>query len=70
MSTAVSRVDFSVKNALSDTALRATTAKRLLADIREMAPEITARAAEIEAARRVPVPTENFIRSGLRPWIG
>src|SRR5882724_5408264 len=30
------------------------TAKRLLADIRELAPEIAARAAEIEAERRIP----------------
>jgi hypothetical protein len=30
------------------------TAKRLLADIRELAPDISLRAAEIEAARRIP----------------
>jgi hypothetical protein len=29
-------------------------AKRLLDDIRDLAPDITARAAEIEAGRRIP----------------
>jgi alkylation response protein AidB-like acyl-CoA dehydrogenase len=35
-------------------AFKAGTAKRLLADIQELAPVVTARAAEIEAARRIP----------------
>ena len=40
-----------------------TTAKRLLADIRELAPDITARAAEIEAARRIPPDLVETLRS-------
>ncbi|HTF71957.1 MAG TPA: hypothetical protein VK638_55750 [Edaphobacter sp.] len=31
------------------------TAKRLLSDIRELAPNITSRAEEIEAGRRIPL---------------
>jgi alkylation response protein AidB-like acyl-CoA dehydrogenase len=41
----------------------AETAKRLLADIRELAPEITARAAEIEAGRRVPLDLVEALKS-------
>jgi alkylation response protein AidB-like acyl-CoA dehydrogenase len=46
----------------SATATR-TTAKHLLADIRELAPEITARAAEIEAGRRIPLDMVEALRS-------
>jgi indole-3-acetate monooxygenase len=38
-------------------------AERLLADIRELAPEIAARAAEIEAARRTPLDLVQTLRS-------
>jgi indole-3-acetate monooxygenase len=39
------------------------TAKRLLVDIRELAPDITARAAEIEAGRRIPPDLVHTLRS-------
>src|SRR5258707_12796341 len=39
------------------------TAERLLADIRELAPVITARAAEIEAGRRIPPDLVEALRS-------
>jgi alkylation response protein AidB-like acyl-CoA dehydrogenase len=38
-------------------------AKRLLADIQELAPDITARAAEIEAGRRIPLDLVEALRS-------
>src|SRR6202035_4612660 len=41
------------KSTFSDTTLMTNTAKRLLADIRELAPDISSRAAEIEAGRRI-----------------
>jgi hypothetical protein len=40
-----------------------STAKRLLADIRRSAPDITARAAEIEAGRRIPLDLVETLRS-------
>jgi hypothetical protein len=40
-----------------------STRARLLADIRELAPDITARAAEIEAGRRVPVDLVTRLKS-------
>jgi alkylation response protein AidB-like acyl-CoA dehydrogenase len=40
-----------------------STANRLLADIRELAPNITARAAEIEAGRRIPLDLVEALRS-------
>jgi alkylation response protein AidB-like acyl-CoA dehydrogenase len=40
-----------------------TTAKRLLADIGELAPDITTRAAEIEAGRRIPLDLVEALRS-------
>src|SRR5882762_11276452 len=40
-----------------------STAKRLLADIRDMAPAITARAVEIEAGRRIPLDLVEVLRS-------
>src|SRR5260221_11319844 len=39
------------------------TSQRLLADIRELAPDITARAAEIEAGRRIPLDLVETLRS-------
>lgn len=64
MNTPFSRVDHRIaKNAGSDMALMAHTAKRLLADIRELAPDITARAAEIEAERRIPLDLVEALRS-------
>ena len=64
MSTAVSRVDASrAKNVFSETARSAKAAKRLLSDIRELASDITARAAEIEAGRRIPLDLVDTLRS-------
>ncbi|HJX21375.1 MAG TPA: acyl-CoA dehydrogenase family protein, partial [Steroidobacteraceae bacterium] len=40
-----------------------STAKRLLADIRELAPDISARTAEIEAGRRIPPDLVDTLRS-------
>jgi len=40
-----------------------TTAERLLADIRDLAPGITARAAEIESGRRIPLDLVETLRS-------
>jgi indole-3-acetate monooxygenase len=42
---------------------KARTAKRLLADIQELAPVITARVAEIEAGRRIPQDLVQALRS-------
>src|SRR4030088_3681711 len=39
------------------------TAQRLLADIRELAPLVTSRAAEIEAGRRIPLDLVETLRS-------
>src|SRR5258708_37356845 len=39
------------------------TAQRLLADIRELAPLVTSRAAEIEAGRRIPPDLVKALRS-------
>src|SRR3979411_2785609 len=39
------------------------TAQRLLADIREWAPNVASRAAEIEAARRIPLDLVETLRS-------
>jgi hypothetical protein len=56
MGTAVGFVDNPIaKNVCSDTTLTVDTAQRLLADIHVLAPDITARAAEIEAGRRMPL---------------
>src|SRR5690242_4193097 len=48
---------------LSEIAFMTSTAKRLLADIRRSAPDITARAAEIEAGRRIPLDLVETLRS-------
>jgi indole-3-acetate monooxygenase len=64
MSTAVSRVDASrAKNVFSETARSAKAAKRLLSDIRELVSGITARVAEIEAGRRIPLDLVEALRS-------
>jgi len=42
---------------------KARTAKRLLADIQELAPVVTARIAEIEAGRRIPQDLVQALRS-------
>src|SRR4030088_503777 len=39
------------------------TAQRLLADIRELAPHVTSRAAEIETGRRIPLDLVEALRS-------
>ena len=54
MSAAVSRIDYSIaKDVFCDTSHTAYAAKRLLADIPGLTPDIAARAAKIEAGRRV-----------------
>jgi alkylation response protein AidB-like acyl-CoA dehydrogenase len=64
MSSAVSFVDYPItKNPAFDTALTTSAAKRLLADIRELASDIKARAAEIEAGRRIPLDLVEALRS-------
>ena len=64
MSAVVGRVDQSIsESTFSDTALTGNTAERLLADIRELAPEVTARAAGIEAGRRIPLVLVGALRS-------
>jgi alkylation response protein AidB-like acyl-CoA dehydrogenase len=64
MSAAVSRINRPMaKHSCSDTALMTDTAKRLLADVRQLAPDITPRAAEIEAGRRIPLDLVEKLRS-------
>jgi hypothetical protein len=64
MSTSATRVNGPIaKRICFDTALTATTPKRMLADIRELALDIKARAAEIEAGRRIPVDLVEALRS-------
>jgi hypothetical protein len=54
MGAVVSRIGHSItKDVFFDTSHTVYTAKRLLADIRGLAPDIAARAAKIEAGRRV-----------------
>ena len=52
-----------IGNELSDTALIRNTPARLLADIHALANEITSRAAEIEAGRRIPIDLVEALRS-------
>src|SRR4030088_3172573 len=52
-----------IKSVAFDTPSKANTARRLLADIRELAPGITARAAEIEGAGRIPPDLAEALRS-------
>jgi hypothetical protein len=49
MSTTFGAANHPIVNAFSGTTSVTSTAKRLLADIRELAPDISSRAAEIEA---------------------
>jgi alkylation response protein AidB-like acyl-CoA dehydrogenase len=64
MSAVVSRVDHLItRSAVADTAVTGNTAKRLLADIRKLAPDIAARAAEIDDARRIPPDLVESLRS-------
>jgi indole-3-acetate monooxygenase len=51
-----------LQNGVSASTTR-TAVKRLLADIRELAPDIAARAAEIEARRRIPPDLVETLRS-------
>src|ERR1700733_1314928 len=50
-------------NSAADGAQMTNATTRILADIQALAPEITARAAEIEAARRVPLDLVEKLRS-------
>jgi alkylation response protein AidB-like acyl-CoA dehydrogenase len=55
MNTAVAYADHTIaKNMPSDTAFMTNTVKRVLADLQELTPHVTSRAAEIEAGRRIP----------------
>jgi indole-3-acetate monooxygenase len=64
MSAVVSRVDYPItRGAVADTEVTGNTAKRLLADIRILARDIAARAAEIESARRIPPDLLESLRS-------
>jgi alkylation response protein AidB-like acyl-CoA dehydrogenase len=64
MSIALSPIDRSIaKYPRSGTNLRKNVTKRLLADVQSRAPEIAARAAEIEAARRIPLDLVETLRS-------
>jgi alkylation response protein AidB-like acyl-CoA dehydrogenase len=64
MSTDVRRVGRPIaKYVFSDTPPMTNTARRLLADVRELAPGIAARAAEIEDARRIPPDLVEALRS-------
>jgi alkylation response protein AidB-like acyl-CoA dehydrogenase len=64
MSTDFDAVDHPIaKNKFSASTVMTNTAKRLLADIRELAPDITSRAGEIEAARRLPLDLVEALRS-------
>jgi alkylation response protein AidB-like acyl-CoA dehydrogenase len=64
MSSDVRRVGLPIaKYVFSDTPPMANAARRLLAEIRELAPGIAARAAEIEDARRIPPDLVETLRS-------
>jgi indole-3-acetate monooxygenase len=51
------------RNSAANAALVSNVTNRLLSDIRALAPEITARAAEIEAGRRIPLDLVEELRS-------
>ena len=51
------------RNYAANAALVTNVTNRLLSDIRALAPEITARAAEIEAGRRIPLDLVEKLRS-------
>jgi alkylation response protein AidB-like acyl-CoA dehydrogenase len=63
MSTTFGAANHPIVNAFSGTTSVTSTAKRLLADIRELAPDISSRAAEIEAGRRIPPDLVEALRS-------
>lgn len=64
MSTAVEHAGHLVTtDESSDTTLMTNTPARLLADIHALAHEITSRAAEIEAGRRIPIDLVEALRS-------
>jgi alkylation response protein AidB-like acyl-CoA dehydrogenase len=64
MKTIIGRVGHSiVNNPVKQTSHTAAEAKRLLADIRALAPDIAARAAEIERVRRIPLDLVEELRS-------
>src|SRR4029077_20344258 len=64
MNTTIDCVDRSIiKKPVRRMPHTATEAARLLADIRALAPSIAARAAEIEAARRIPLDLVETLRS-------
>jgi indole-3-acetate monooxygenase len=64
MSTALPRVSRPIaKNAFSDARSLPNAAKRMLAGIRELAPDIAARSQEIENARRIPPDLVEALRS-------
>ena len=64
MGTAIERAGHPIiGDELSDTALIRNTPARLLADIHALANEITSRAAESEAARRIPIDLVEALRS-------
>ncbi len=52
-----------IKNSAANTGLTTNVANRILADIHALAPEITARAAEIENGRRVPIDLVDKLKS-------
>ncbi len=51
------------KNSAANAVLKTDAANRILADVETLAPEITARAAEIEAGRRVPLDLVEKLKS-------
>ena len=51
------------QNSAANAALMTNVASRILADVQALAPEITGRAAEIEAARRIPLDLVEELRS-------
>jgi hypothetical protein len=63
MNTVFGRVDHAANNPFSESTLTVNGAKRLLADISQLASDIAPRAAEIEAARRMPLDLVETLRS-------
>jgi indole-3-acetate monooxygenase len=64
MNTAVAYADQAIaKNMPSHTPFMTNTVKRVLADIQELTPHVTSRAAEIEAGRRIPPDLVNSLKS-------
>jgi alkylation response protein AidB-like acyl-CoA dehydrogenase len=63
MNTVFGRVDHAANNPFSESTLTVNGAKRLLADIGQLASDIAPRAAEIEASRRMPPDLVETLRS-------